>query len=351
MAKRARSRKGAPGIVEVAARAGVSPATVSRYFNDPEIVRLPTRKRIERAASELGYIRDRMAGAMHNRFSGTIGLIVPTIDNAIFAEMIAAFSAQLLKHDRTMLIAAHDYDLEREVAIVRSLLERRIDGIALVGFDHESVPLNMLSERNVPVISIWNYSPSSQIPCIGADNFEAGRIVTRHLIDLGHRNISLIFADSAGNDRARDRRSGSMAAFKECELEPPMGNLHTCSYDVGEAKKLAISILASDRPSAIVCGNDIISHGAIYACQALGLSVPEDISIVGIGDFRGSAHMEPGLTTVRLPAKRIGALAADALVGMNETGMLPVPPRHKVELSFMNRGSTALVGRSDDLQK
>ena len=139
-----RSRKGAPGIIEVAKRAGVSPATVSRFYNEPDIVRPPTRKRIETAAQELGYVRDRMAGTLHNRFSGTFGLIVPTIDNAIFSEMIEAFSAHLQIHDRTMLIAAHQYDLDMEARIVRSLLERRIDGIGLVGFDHKDVPLNML---------------------------------------------------------------------------------------------------------------------------------------------------------------------------------------------------------------
>lgn len=341
MAQRLRSRKGAPGIVDVAARAGVSPATVSRFFNDPEIVRLPTRKRIESAASELGYIRDRMAGAMHNRFSGTIGLIVPTIDNAIFAEMIDAFSARLLTHDRTMLIAAHGYDLDREVGIVRSLLERRIDGIALVGQDHDPISMNMLAQRNVPVISIWNYSEDASVPCIGADNFEAGRVVTQHLINLDHRDIGFIFADAIGNDRARDRRSGAMYALGAHDLIARDDQLHTCAYDVGEAKKLAMQILSGRRPTAIVCGNDIISHGAIYACQALGLRVPQDISIVGIGDFRGSAHMEPGLTTVRLPAKRIGVLAADRLVAMNENGAIADATSLKVELNFMKRGSTA----------
>lgn len=339
--RRTRSRKGAPGIVEVAARAGVSPATVSRYFNAPDVVKGPTRKRIEAAANDLGYIRDRMAGSMHNRFSGTIGLIVPTIDNAIFAEMIEAFSTELLQHDRTMLIAAHGYDLIREVAIIRSLLERRIDGIALVGLDHESVPLNMLKQRDVPVITIWNYSKNSALPCIGADNFEAGRMVSDHLLALGHSDISFIFADSTGNDRARARREGAIAAARAKGLVISDERIHVCAYDVGEAKQLAKHILSTDRPSAIVCGNDIISHGVVFACQAMGLSIPEDISIVGIGDFRGSAEMEPGLTTVRLPAKQIGSLAASTLVAMNDTGVSPNPFRRKIELDFRQRGSTA----------
>ena len=322
-------------------RAKVSPATVSRFFNNPDMVRGPTRKRIEAAANDLGYIRDRMAGSMHNRFSGTIGLIVPTIDNAIFAELIEAFSSRLLHHDRTMLIAAHGYDLEREVGIVRSLLERRIDGIALIGFDHAEVPLNMLEQRNVPVISIWNYSQTSNIPCIGADNVEAGYLVTRHLLNLGHHDICFVFPDTSGNDRARDRLQGAKSALQEAGITFHPQSVHQCAYDIGEAKKLVTEILTTKRPSAIVCGNDIISHGAVYACQALNVRVPNDISIVGVGDFRGSAHMEPGLTTVRLPARKIGTLAADALVAMNESGLPPNPIHQKVELNFLERGSTA----------
>ncbi|MEP3279897.1 MAG: LacI family DNA-binding transcriptional regulator [Stappiaceae bacterium] len=341
MTKRTRSRKGAPGIVEVAARAGVSPATVSRFFNDPDVVRPPTKKRIEQAAAELGYIRDRMASAMHNRFSGTIGLIVPTIDNAIFAEMVDAFSSQLLTHDRTMLIAAHGYDLQREVGIVRSLLERRIDGIALVGLDHDAVPLNMLAQRDVPVISIWNFSETSAIPCIGADNFEAGRLVTDHLIERGHSDICFIFAETETNDRARARKAGALHAVTSSGSSVPDHRIFTCPYNIGAAKELAAQILEADRPSAVVCGNDVISHGVLYACQKLKVDVPGALSIVGIGDFRGSADMEPGLTTVRLPARQIGALAADALVGMNETGFPPRPFHLKVELNFMARGSVA----------
>ncbi|MFD0916021.1 substrate-binding domain-containing protein [Pseudahrensia aquimaris] len=341
MPKHVRSRKGAPGIVEVAARAGVSPATVSRFFNTPDMVKLPTRTRIERAANDLGYIRDRMAGSMHNRFSGTIGIIVPTIDNAIFSELIESFASRLLVHDRTMLIAAHGYELEREVAIVRSLLERRIDGIALIGFDHDPIALNMLAQRNVPVVSIWNFSETSDLPCIGANNFKAGQMAVEHLLELGHTKISFIFADTKGNDRARARLDGAIGKAKEGGIQVSADAIHTCSYDVGEAKRLVVNILKSEPKTAIVCGNDIISHGAMFACQALHLKVPDAVSIIGIGDFQGSAHMEPGLTTIRLPAKKIGALAADTLVEMNETGRPNPEFRREVELNFIRRGSTA----------
>lgn len=341
--KRIRSRKGAPGIVDVAARANVSPATVSRFFNNPEMLREPTRLKIQQAAEELNYIRDRMAGSMHNRFSGTIGLVVPTIDNAIFAELTQAFAARLYEEERTILIAEHGYDLKQEVAIIRSLLERRIDGIALVGIDHNDVSLNMLAQRDVPVISIWNYEEGGQLPCIGADNFEAGKMAANHLLELGHRDIAYLFPDTQTNDRARSRVAGMTEAMNSKGISINKQRVYNCPYDIGISKALASKILQLDKPTAFICGNDVIAQGVIYACQAAGVHIPNEISVVGIGDFRGSAHMEPELTTIRLPAKRIGQLAANAIIKMSETGMAPIPLHHKVQISLMNRGSTKAI--------
>jgi len=103
------------------------------------------------------------------------------------------------------------------------------------------------------------------------------------------------------------------------------------------------SFLTDNKPTAVICGNDIIAHGVIYAAQSLGLNVPGDLSIVGIGDFGGSEHLEPGLTTVRLPARRIGIQAADTLLRMSETGLNPDPFNQSVPLELKVRGSTAAL--------
>lgn len=335
-----RSRKGAPGLVEVAARAGVSPATVSRYFNNPDIVKPRTQSRIAEAAADLGYIRDRMAGALHSRFSGTIGLIVPTIDNAIFSELIEAFSERLRERERTLLIASHGYDLPLEVAIVRSLLERRIDGVVLIGFDHDSIPLEMLAQRGVPAITAWNYRQDSELPCVGADNYAAGEKVSEYLLNLGHRDIALLFPDTISNDRARDRLGGARDALKKHGIELSENRLAVAPYDIGDAKAVARALLENHPPTAVVCGNDIIAQGVIYACQALGIRIPDELSIIGIGDFRGSAHMEPGLTTLRLPARQIGQYAADTILEMSLSGLPPAEKRQKIDSNLIERGST-----------
>lgn len=343
---RSRSRKGAPGILDVALRAGVSGATVSRYFNAPDVVKPGTRTRIEQAARELGYIRDRVAGALHGKMSGTVGLIVPTIDNAIFSELIEAFSAQLHAHDRTMLIASHNYDLEREVGIVRSLLERRIDAIALVGRDHPIAATEMIKLRGIPVVSLWNAVGASGIPSIGTDNRQGAYDVTQHLIDLNHRRIALLFPDTEHNDRARDRKHGVLQALDAAGIEvPPAWNL-PCPYDTADAKSVALQLLQPNnkgkKPTAFVCGNDIIAHGVIHAASRLGIKVPQSVSVVGIGDFKGSSAIEPPLTTVRLPARRIGQLAADTLI--NKINLAAAEnPDHIIPTQLIVRESTAIA--------
>lgn len=344
---RKRTRKGAHGIVDVAKRAGVSAATVSRFYNQPDVVRLGTRQRIEQAASDLGYIRDRMAGSLHNRFTGTIGLIVPTIDNAIFAEFVEAFSNRLRHHDRTMLIASHGYDLSLEVPIVRSLLERRIDGVVMIGLDHDPIPLSMLKDRDVPVVLAWNYNLASEITCIGASNYHAAQLITQHIIDLGHKDIGFIFPDTHSNDRARERKNGALHTVAKANLHTPDHRILNCKYDIGEAKQLARALLNNNPPTAVICGNDVIAHGVIYAAQSLGIKVPDQLSIAGIGDFRGSNDMEPGLTTVRIPAKRIGQLAADSIVKISKTGIPPNPNHHLVEINLVNRNSTGVAPKGE----
>jgi len=311
-----RTRKSAPSLLDVAARAGVSGATVSRCYNHPNSVQAATKRRILAAAAELGYIRDRTASTLTGKRSGTVGLIVPTIANAIFSELIEAFSARLQQHDHTMLIASHNYCLKLEAGIIRSLLERRVDAIALVGRDHCSEALEMLRLRQIPAIALWNTGNNQTLPSIGTDNTNAARQVTEHVIGLGHTDIALLFPDVNTNDRARDRKRGTVQSLSAHGIvTPPHWDLY-CPYIAGAAKEKALQLLQTEnrKPTAIICANDIIAYGTLYATQQLGMDVPKDLTVVGIGDFTNSSIIEPALTTVRLPAEKIGTLAADELV-------------------------------------
>lgn len=302
-------------IVAVALAAKVSPATVSRFFNRPELVKLATRRKIDRAVKKLGYIRNRAAQTIHGIRSGTIGLVVPTIDNTIFAEMIQAFADEVGSHGFTILLGTHNYDDAQEYDVLRKFLEHRVDGVAVVGLHHSEEVYNLIESQRIPAVSLWNYAPTSRLICVGADNHEAGCKIARHVLDRGHSKIATLFPPLDGNDRATSRADGVMQMLQQRGAAPdPVDRLETF-YSISSAKKVVVEYLTSQvRPDVIVCGNDILALGAIYAAQSLGLKVPEDIAVTGVGDFKGSKEVEPAITTIRIPAKMIGTLGGAALV-------------------------------------
>ena len=329
-------------IFAVAKRARVSISTVSRTFNHPELVNPATRKKIDTAVRKLGYIRNRAAQTMHGIRSGTIGLVVPTIDHAIFAEVIQAFSDSVDAHGFTILIASHGYDLEREYAALRKFLEHRVDGLALIGEDHSEEAYELIERQNIPAITMWNYNKASRLSCVGADNRMAGILAAQHLVDLGHREIGLLFPPTQDNDRARDRRSGAQKILSDADISiNPHWDIES-TYSIADAKAAALLILRSaHRPSAILCGNDVLAMGVLYAASACELNVPKDLSVIGIGDFKGSSEVEPSLTTVRLPAREIGRLAGDYL-SRSIIGDITENQRVGCDIALIERGTCKL---------
>lgn len=324
----------------------MSPSTVSRAFNHPEMVNPATRKRITRAVDRLGYIRNRAAQAMHGRRSGSIGLIVPTINHTIFSEVIQSFSDAIDAAGFTLLIASHGYDLDREYAMMRKLLEHRVDGLALIGLEHSQASLNLIDQQGIPAIAIWNFNADARMSCVGADNGEAGRMAARHLLELGHRRIGLIFPQTRGNDRAAQRLAGARAALSGAGVRIPEDWQSEAPYSIAQAKRAAAELLTGpQRPTALLCGNDVIAQGAVYAAQKMALNVPGDVSIIGIGDFKGSEDLEPPLTTIRIPAHDIGTVA-----GENFTRMITSADttlfRYRCELACVARATTSPAPRA-----
>lgn len=274
-----------------------------------------TRKKVDSAVRRLGYIRNRAAQTIHGIRSGTLGLVVPTIDQAIFSEVIQAFTETTDAEGFTILVGTHGYDLGREYALVRKLLEHRVDGLALVGLDHSDETYGLIERQEIPATLLWNYAAKTRLPCVGADNVAAGRTIARHLVGLGHRDIALLFPPVKDNDRASDRFVGVQEVLAEAGIGVPEHWVLESFYSITEAKRLAVDLFASARkPTAMICGNDVLAWGALNAARAQGLDVPGDIAIAGIGDFKGSKDLEPALTTVRVPARQIGHAAAMQIV-------------------------------------
>lgn len=302
-------------IVTVANAARVSPATVSRFFNRPELLKLATRKKIDSTVKRLGYIRNRAAQTIHGIRSGTIGLLVPTIDNTIFADVIQAFSDEVGERGFTILLGTHNYDDQREYDVLRKFLEHRVDGVALVGLRHSEEVYRLIESQKIPAVSLWNFAPTSRITCLGTNNYDAGRTIAQHVLTAGHRTIATLFPPLQGNDRATSRADGILETLKAAGIVPHIRDRLETLYSVSSAKAVVAAYLrAGARPDVIMCGNDVLALGALYAAQSCGLRVPRDLALTGIGDFKGSKDVEPALTTVRIPAHSIGILAGSALV-------------------------------------
>jgi LacI family transcriptional regulator len=331
-------------ITAVAKAAGVSAATVSRVMNHPDIVNPQTRRKVEAAIRRTGYIRNRAAQAMHGRRSATLGLVVPTVNYSIFAELVQSFNDTVSDLGFTLLLATHGYDLATEYQVLRKLLEHRVDGVALIGLDHSDDTYRLLSSQEVPAVAVWNYAEDSPISCIGSDNREAGRLAATHLLSLGHRRIGFIFPPTAENDRARGRLEAAKEVLAAQGVEVPDGWCAQSRYSTAEAKAVCRELLSRRHPlTALVCGNDTIAQGAVAAATEMGIAVPGALSIVGIGDFAGSADMVPALTTVRIPAWEIGARAGRHLVDRVADPGPDEVLRVRVEVTLNKRTTTSPV--------
>ena len=314
MAEKTSKSAGKIDIITVARAAGTSASTVSRSFNHPELVKPATRRRIDEAVRSLGYLRNRAAQTIHGIRSGTIGLVVPTIEHMIFAEVIQAFSDRVDASGFTILLATHGYDLDREYSVLRKLLEHRVDGVALIGLEHSEESFRLIARQNIPAVLIWSHADSAPLPCIGTDNHAAGRMIAGHVLALGHRRIALLFPPLSGNDRAAARAAGVTETLADAGIAVDDALRVETPYSVADAKSAVAGLLSGPSPpSAIICGNDVLAWGALYAANACGVPVPGRLTITGIGDFKGSRELEPALTTIRLPAHDIGRLAGEAI--------------------------------------
>lgn len=302
-------------IADVAREAALSTATVSRALNKPESVSEENRQRVSAAVARLGYVRDGVARALAMQSTRTIGAIVPTIESSIFANAIMTFQKQLALNGYTLLLATTEYQLDLEMDKVLVFVERGVEGVLLVGEQRDKAVYNVLQSRNIPFINTWIYREDAPFPCVGFDHDGSTSEIVDHLAGLGHRKMGVITGFVDRNDRAAARLRATLDTAKRHGITIPSSHIVESSYTVKAARKAAHELIeANGDITALICGNDVLAMGAIYACERLGLKVPDDISIFGHGDFDFASEMSPALSTLQLPEQAIGARAADFLL-------------------------------------
>jgi LacI family transcriptional regulator len=308
-----------PTQFDIARMACVSTATVSRVLNRSPLVAPELRQRVETVMTQIGYYPHAAARALASNRTYTIGAIIPTLNNAIFAASINAFERELQAANYTLLVAVSNYDLDAEALQVRRLIERGVEGLLLVGNDHAEAAYEILQRAGALYVNIWAYDPRERRPNIGFSNRKAAHAIVDHLVALGHRRIGMIAGIAAGNDRARDRLeavSDQLAAYGlGLEVEATM----QVPYSIGDGR-LALAQLVEQvkLPTALICGNDVIALGVLFEALERGIRVPQRLSITGFDNLPLTEHIRPAITTVDVPAEEMGHAAALALLSAIE---------------------------------
>ncbi len=312
--------RSAPTLDDVAKLAGVSTATVSRCLNDPERVVEATRQRVLSAVDRLGYTPNFAARVMAAKRSWTIGAIIPTMENAIFARGLQAFQEELHQRGYTLLVSSSAYDPDLEAEQIRTLVARGADGVLLIGHDRSPKIYKDLARRNIPVMIAWSFLAEAQIASVGFDNRAAMAELVKRVIGLGHQRIGVISGVTAGNDRARLRVEGIRDAVRHSGLSPSNLTILETPYQIENGAEAFSRLMSKNtRPTAILCGNDVLAVGALHRAREMGLKVPKDVSVTGFDDIELAHVATPALTTVHVPHREMGRRAAVALVDMLES--------------------------------
>jgi len=346
----AEEASGLATMKDVATLAGVSVTTVSHVLNDSRVVRPEVRERVLTAMDELEYKRNALARSLRQKHSHTIGLILPDATNPFFAEIARSISDESALRGYSMIICNTDGDPKKEDDYFHVLAEKRVDGIVLIEASSPRGDASSLGKFGIPAVMMDRYSVLRGVDTIRIDNSGGGRCATEHLLSLGHARIACIAGPSEITPSA-ERVSGYRSALSESgipfrEEYVLRGDFHPESGHETATRLLRLP----DRPTAIFACNDLMAFGAIRAACEMGLSVPNDISVVGFDDIRLAAFFNPPLTTVAQPHRDMGRIAVALLAERICEPELPVrSPLLPTEL--VRRSSTAAISSGRDRKK
>jgi DNA-binding LacI/PurR family transcriptional regulator len=301
-----------PTIRDVARRAGVSTATVSRVLSGVGEARPATRSRVHAAAQALEYRPSGIARSLNLGSTGTLGLIVTDILNPFFPELVRSIEDAARARSLAVLLCNGQEDADREASYLDLLSQRRVDGIVVASGSLSERHAQWLRSAPVPVVLVNCRLADGSQPATLTDNRAAARLATEHLLGLGHRRLGHITGrptDAATDDRLAGVRAAITAAgLPEDSLAVAVGDGHTTG-----GERAMRELLDRSRVSGIVCYNDLTAVGAIRAIRGRGLTVPADVSVVGFDDIDLAQLLDPPLTTVAQDTAAMGRWAVEHL--------------------------------------
>ncbi|HWR14653.1 MAG TPA: LacI family DNA-binding transcriptional regulator [Terriglobales bacterium] len=327
-------------IKAVAAKAGVSIATVSRTINGHASVTPETAENVLRAIRALGYYPNRQARTLASGRSHTFGLIISDIANPFFPELVKSFETTALSHNYDVTVFNTSYDSHRLRTSIERMLERRVDGVAVMTSEFDRRVLGELSRRGVPIVFLDVGTVQSRISNILVDYEKGIREAVQHVSELGHQKIAFI-SGPLQLKSAGIRWRAMQKCMHDCGLQIPSRFMREANHRVdGGQIAMADLLNQKDPPTAVLASNDLTAIGAMKAIYRKGLRVPDDLSIIGFDDIELCEFMNPPLTTVRLSREEIGRHACGALLKVVEEGEIQ-GQELSVSTELVLRGSTA----------
>ncbi|OLB22730.1 MAG: LacI family transcriptional regulator [Acidobacteriales bacterium 13_2_20CM_55_8] len=339
-------------IKQVAKKARVSTATVSRIINGSSAVRPKTAQRVRQAIRALNYYPNTHARTLVSGRSRILGLIISDISNPFFPELVKGFEDVALQNNYEVILTNTNYDSTRMASCVQRMLERKAEGVAIMTSEMNRQLIEELSRRGVPIVFLDVGSVRNRISNICVDYAQGIHEAVDHLCALGHRRIGFI-SGPLSLKSARTRRSSFLECLKQYDLAKEDTLIVEGNHKIDGGELAMYRLLQLKRaPTAVLTSNDLTAFGALRAIHHARLRVPEDISIVGFDDIELSQFTQPPLTTIRLPRTELGRIAFDALFrilrGDSQKGAA-----YRIETHLVVRSSTSaayLLPGSQDLE-
>lgn len=330
---------GTMNIKEVARLAKVSTATVSRTINGSDKVTAETAARVRRAIETLKFYPNTNARALGSGKSSLYGLIISDITNPFFPELVKSFEDVAVQYSQEVLIANTDYDKHRTEQCVTRMLQRKVDGVAIMTSEMDEHLIDEFSSRKIPLVFLDTGIVQKGISNIALDYAAGIDAAVEHLRGLGHSAIGFI-SGPADLTSARVRRKAFIASMKRMGLEPDKELIEEGNHRMDGGHNAMARLLRKEvRPTAVLTSNDMSAIGAIGAIMEQGLRVPRDISVIGFDDIAMSEYTQPPLTTVRLPRAEIAKLAFRALHGIQDAATAK-GAEYRIEPTLVLRKST-----------
>jgi DNA-binding LacI/PurR family transcriptional regulator len=304
---------GQVSIKDIARAAGVHHSTVSRALHGVPLIKKETADRIRRIAADAGFTVSAVARSLATQKSRMIGVVVTMITDPFHHEIISGLDQVADERGYSVILADSQADSERELRVVRSFNERRVDAIVVMSSRVGARYVPLMSERKVPIVLINSQRHDDFVHSVTIDNVESAYVAVRHLTELGHRRIAYL-GNQLGVYSDPERFSGYRQALADANIAfQPELVVHSDYSPEGSAQAMKRLLTGKNRPSAVFCYNDVMALGALHGARGIA-RVPNDVSLVGFDDLFFAPFLDPPLTTIRQPKKEMGRLAMELVL-------------------------------------